>query len=140
MTTSPAICWNAGRFIGVIIRGDARVRRSTRQCCRGVERIRVSRRAATFFPLAASYPFCGDRGPGRGVGGARRGLRHEGAVQEGERGEGNKRKRESCWKSGGGRTCLYTWRRTGLADEVGSDTIPDTAGGEVVTGPLNRKA
>jgi hypothetical protein len=51
-------------------------------------------------------------------------------VQEGERGEGNKRKRESCWKSGGGRVRLYTWRRTGLADEVGSDTIPDTAGGE----------
>jgi hypothetical protein len=36
------------------------VRRSTRQCCRGVERIRVSRRVATFFPLAASYRFCGD--------------------------------------------------------------------------------
>ena len=57
---------------------DARVRRSTRQCCRGVERMRVSRRAATFFPLATSYRFCGDRGPGRGVGGARRSLRHEG--------------------------------------------------------------
>jgi hypothetical protein len=40
--------------------------------------MRVGRRAATFFPLAASYPFCGDQGPGRGVGGARRGLRHEG--------------------------------------------------------------
>jgi hypothetical protein len=25
---------------------------------------------------------------------------------------------------------LYTWRRTGLADEVGSDAIPDAAGGE----------
>jgi hypothetical protein len=52
--------------------------------------------------------------------------------------EGNKRKRESYWKSGGELTRLDTWRRTGLADEVGSDTIPDTAGGEVVTGPLNR--
>jgi hypothetical protein len=41
-------------------RVDARIRRSTRQCCRGVERMRVSRRAATFFPLAASYRFCGD--------------------------------------------------------------------------------
>jgi hypothetical protein len=51
-------------------------------------------------------------------------------VQAGERGEGNKRKRERCWKSGGGRVRLYTWRRTGLADEVGSDAIPDTAGGE----------
>jgi hypothetical protein len=25
---------------------------------------------------------------------------------------------------------LYTWRRTGLADEVGSDAIPHAAGGE----------
>jgi hypothetical protein len=25
---------------------------------------------------------------------------------------------------------LYTWRRTGLADEVGCDAIPDAAGGE----------
>jgi hypothetical protein len=49
----------AGRFIVVTVRGR-RVGRSTRQCCRGVERIRVSRRAATFFPLAASYRFCGD--------------------------------------------------------------------------------
>jgi hypothetical protein len=46
-----------------------------------------------------------------------------------EEGKGNQRKRES-WKSGGGRVRLYTWRRTGLADEVGSDAIPDTAGGE----------
>jgi hypothetical protein len=53
-----------------------------------------------------------------------------GPVQEGERGEGNKREGESYWKSGGGRVRLYTWRRTGLADEVGSDAIPDAAGGE----------
>jgi hypothetical protein len=72
----------------------------------------------------------GTRGPSRGVSGAQRGLRHEGAVQEGERGEGNKREGESCWKSGGGRVRLYTWRRTGLADEVRSDAIPDAAGGE----------
>jgi hypothetical protein len=51
-------------------------------------------------------------------------------VQAGERREGNKRKRESCWKSGGGRVRLYTWRRTGLADEVRSDAIPDVTGGE----------
>jgi hypothetical protein len=51
-------------------------------------------------------------------------------VQEGKRGEGNKREGESCWKSGGGRVRLYTWRRTGLADEVGSDATPDAAGGE----------
>ena len=51
-------------------------------------------------------------------------------MQEGGRGEENKREGESCWKSGGGRVRLYTWRRTGLADEVGSDAIPDAAGGE----------
>jgi hypothetical protein len=40
---------------------------------------------------------------------------------------------ESCWKSGGGRTRLYTWPRVGLADEAGSDAIPNA-----VTGPLHR--
>ena len=37
---------------------------------------------------------------------------------------------ESCWKSGGGRTRLYTWQRVSLADEASSDAIPDLAGGE----------
>jgi hypothetical protein len=53
--------------------------------------------------------------------------------------EGEKREGESCWKSGGGRVRLYTWRKAGLADEVGFDAMPDAAGGEGVTGPLNRK-
>ena len=44
--------------------------------------------------------------------------------------EGKKREVESCWKSGGGRTRLYTWPRVGVADEAGSDTIPNAAGGE----------
>ena len=59
MTKSPAIYWNAGRSIGITVRGR-RVRRSTRQCYRGVERIRISRRAAIFFLPAASYRFCED--------------------------------------------------------------------------------
>jgi hypothetical protein len=29
-----------------------------------------------------------------------------------------------------GKVRLYSWRRTGLADKVGSDAIPDAAGGE----------
>ena len=41
-----------------------------------------------------------------------------------------KREIERCWKSGGGRTRLYIWPRVGVADEAGSDTIPDAAGGE----------
>ena len=51
-------------------------------------------------------------------------------MQESKRGEGNKKEGESYWKRGGGRVRLYTWRRTGLADEVRSDAIPDAAGGE----------
>jgi hypothetical protein len=64
--------------------------------------MRASRRAATFFPLAASYRFCRDQGPGRGVGGARRGLRHEGAVQAGVReGKGTKGSERVVGKAAG---------------------------------------
>ena len=55
--------------------------------------------------------------------GARRGLRHDGGRMRRVEGE---KWRESCWKSGGGRTRLYTWPRVGLADEA--------------KGPLNRMA
>jgi hypothetical protein len=44
--------------------------------------------------------------------------------------EGEKMGGESCWKSGGARTRLYTWPRVGLADEGGSDAIPEAAGNE----------
>jgi hypothetical protein len=50
-------------------------------------------------------------------------------VQESEEG-GDKKEGEICWKNGGGRVRLYTWRRAGLADEVGSDAMPDAAGGK----------
>ena len=60
--------------------------------------------------------------------GAARGMRERCGKVKG--GKGNKMEGESCWKSGGGRVRLYTWRRTGLADEVRSDAIPDAAGGE----------
>ena len=39
-----------------------------------------------------------------------------------------------------GTNVIYTQQMVGLADEAGSDTILDLAGGEVVTRPLNRKA
>ena len=48
--------------------------------------------------------FCWRRGP-VGEGGARRALRHDGRVR---RVEGEKKEAENCWKSGGGRTRLYT--------------------------------
>src|SRR5256714_7351311 len=99
MTKSPVTCWNARRFIGVTVRGQ-RVRRSTRQCCRGVERIRVSRRAATFFPLAASYRFCGDYG-------AWQGSKWSSARPEAG-GEGNKKRgRELLEKRRGTSASLY---------------------------------
>jgi hypothetical protein len=34
----------------------------------------------------------------------------------------------SCWKSGGGRTRLYSSPKVGLADEASSDATPDAAG------------
>jgi len=70
--------------------------------------MRASRRAATFFPLAASYRFCGDQEARQGVvSGARRGLRHKGAVQEGERGEGNKRGADSLLEKWRGNECVF---------------------------------
>jgi hypothetical protein len=51
--------------------------------------------------------------------------------------EGGKLEGESCWKSGGGRTRLYSWPRVGLADEASSDAIPDAAGGEGGHGAAN---
>jgi hypothetical protein len=53
--------------------------------------MRASRRAATFFPLAASYRFCGDPGgAGREQVELGSGLRHERRVQEGRELRGKK--------------------------------------------------
>jgi hypothetical protein len=41
-----------------------------------------------------------------------------------------KRGGRSRLENGGGRIRLYTWRKAGLADKVGSDAMPDVAGGE----------
>jgi hypothetical protein len=131
MTTSPATCWNARRFIGVIVKG--------RRTGQTVNETMLPRRRANesqpsrcdIIPTGRVVSVLWGPGAGRGVGGARCGLRHEGGgAGRCERGGRDKRKRESCWKSGGGRVRLYTWRRAGLADEVGSDAIPDAAGGE----------
>ena len=60
---------------------------------------------AAFFSLTVSYPFRGERASA-GVGGAYRGLRHDG----GQPGHSKEKKKEwkGHWKSGGGRTHLYT--------------------------------
>ena len=53
--------------------------------------------------------------------------------------EGIKGRERVVGKAAGTSTSLY-WRKARLADEVGFDAMPDAAGGEGVTGPLNRKA
>jgi hypothetical protein len=64
-------------------------------------------------------------------------------VQEGEERGGKGRERVAGKaagdESGGGRVRLYTWRWAGLADEGQFYAMPDAAGGEGVTGSLNRK-
>jgi hypothetical protein len=59
-------------------------------------------------------------------------------VQQSEEGKGTKGRERTVGKSGGGRVRLYTWRRAGLADEAGSDAMPDAVGVKAVTGPLDR--
>ena len=58
------------------------------------------------------------------------GLRHEGAVQEGGRGEGKRREGESCWKAAGDECFFIPGEGPGWQMKVGSDAIPDAAGGE----------
>jgi hypothetical protein len=100
--------------------------------------MRASCHTATFFPLAASYRFCGDRGTGREQVELGSGLRHERRVQEGREPRGGEREGESCWKSGGGRVRLYTWRR---GWQMRSDATPYRTRRAVkgVTGSLSRK-
>jgi hypothetical protein len=81
-----------------------------------------------FFHLLRRIGSAETRGR-QGESGAYRGLRHDGSPVQ-DREEGGGRDEERCWKSGGGRVRLYTWQRAGLADEGGSDAIPDAAGGE----------
>jgi hypothetical protein len=80
---------------------------------------------------SSPYRFCGRGGAaGSKWSSVRPEARPGGVVQEGEDVR-EKREGASGWKSGG--------RSAGLADEVGFDAMPDAAGGEAVTGPLNRK-
>ena len=78
----------------------------------------------------------GKGGP-QGVRGARRGLRHDWVGQYRKvKSEGERGRERVVGKAAGDEGRLYTWRWTGLADEVGSDA----AGGEGGQGPLNQMA
>jgi hypothetical protein len=94
---SAATCCDAGRFIGVVVK----VRCTGRTVD---ETTQPRRRTATFFPLAASYRFCGDRGAGREQVELGSGLRHE---QKGRESRGEKGGRELLEKRRGTSTSLY---------------------------------
>jgi hypothetical protein len=91
---SAATCCDAGRFIGVVVKGRCTGRTVDEITQPSVERMRASRGTATFFPLAASYRFCGDRGAGREQVELGSGLRHEGRCRKVES-PGGKREGES---------------------------------------------
>jgi hypothetical protein len=101
---SAATCCDAGRFISVIIKGRCTGRKVDETTQPSVERMRASRGTATFFPLAASYRFCGDRGADREQVELGSGLRHE---QEGRESRGTKGGRELMEKRRGTSASLY---------------------------------
>jgi hypothetical protein len=103
---------NLSRYWQIISGSTHRSDSRRDNAARGVKRIRVSRRAATFLLMAASHRFYGDQGARQGVTGARHGMRHEGAVQEGEEGKGTKG-RERVVRKRWGTSALYTWRKVG---------------------------
>ena len=59
--------------------------------------MRASRDTATFFPLAASYRFCGDQGAGREQMELGSGLRHEQEGGESKGGRGERELLEKWW-------------------------------------------
>jgi hypothetical protein len=127
-------CWNAWRFIAVTVRGR-RVRRSTKQCCRDVERRESAVALRYLSHWLRRIGSAGTRGPGRGVGGTRRGLRHEKRCKEGGRGKGTKRQGRVVGKEAGGRVRLY------LVKDRAGRSIPEAARAvRAVTGPLDRMA
>jgi hypothetical protein len=144
MTTSPATrpAGTPGASPASLPGVDARVRRSTRQCCRGVERMRVGRRAAAFFPLAASYRFCGDQGPGRGVRwSSARPEARGGRCRKVREGKGTKgSERESCRKSGGDECVFIPGEGPGWQMRSGPTPYRTRRAVRTVTGPLDRMA
>jgi len=94
--------------------------------------MRASRGTATFFPLAASYRFCGD--PARGGAGREQvelgsSLKHERRVQEGREPRGKKGRERVVGKAAGDE---------GPGWQMKSDGTRRAA--RAVTGPLNRIA
>jgi hypothetical protein len=98
--------------------------------------MRAGAPAEALLSLATSFCLWG-QGPVEAGGGSPRPEARKGPCRKVK---GKKKEGDGRWKSGGGRTSSYTWQSVGLADEAGSDAIPDAAGGEGVSGRLDRKA
>jgi hypothetical protein len=109
-------------------RVNAQVRRSRRQRCRGVERIRAS--CCDISPTGRVVSVLWE-----GVSGARRGLRDDrvGGCRK-VKGEGRKgRERVALEKRPGTSASLYL-AKAGLADEVGFDVMPGGEGRQTASG------
>jgi len=77
------------------LRVDAQVRQSTRQCCRDIKRIRTA--ALSHWPRRIGSG--GDQGTRQGVGGAGRGLRHQGGRCRKVKTEGRKGRERAVGKA-----------------------------------------
>jgi hypothetical protein len=116
----------ARRLISVIAKGRSTVGWPTRQCCRGVERIRAGGPAETFLSLARSYLPVGT-GARRGRWSLPRPKARKGPYRKVKRKKGRKR---VVGKAAGDERALIPGRASGWQEVAGSDAIPDAAGGE----------
>ena len=127
MIKSAATCCDAGCFIGVVAKGRCKGRTVD-------ETTQLKRRANESQPWHCNIFSTGRVvsvlwGPGgrQGASGARRRPKARAGRQ---RVQGKKGRERVVGKVAGDECVFIPWRRTGLADEVRSDAIPDAAGGE----------
>ena len=107
-------------------RVDTRARRSRRQCCRGVERIRASQSCCGIFPTGRVVSVLWEGGRPQGVSGARCGLRHDrvGRCTQ-AKGEGTKRRERVAGKAAGDE-CVFIPGEGARAGRLGR--VPRHAG------------
>jgi hypothetical protein len=108
VTKSPATCWNAGRFIGVVVKGLTHGSDGRRDNTAEGRANESQPSRCGIFPTGRVVPVLWEAGGrvGSKWSSARPGAQKGGAVQEIEEGR-DKREGESCWKGGGGPVRLY---------------------------------
>src|SRR4051794_14810726 len=98
--------------------------------------MRVSRRAATFFPLTTSYPFYRGLGAWQGSRWSSARPKAKGGVQEGERGKGIKERERVVGKARGTSTSLYLGEGPGWQMRSGPTPCRTRRAVREITGPL----